>query len=246
MKHTIDISNQVMKTIKQQQVTIRSKYFVLAERVGLGGVFGLSILLAVFFLNLAFYSLKTTNALEYLSFGSLGAQAFLESFPFEWLLITIVFLIPIHFIMKKYDFSYKHPITIISLVLLTFVSVSAISLAYSNVNERLAMTDLQPLYMRKGMGKNGIIGKIKTVQDHGLLIETLDNKIVTVNFTQETHFPTGIDFHVGEYVRVVGDYSQGEFTARGIRKSISSDYPQFSLPHFQKGKGQMLLHHNQQ
>ena len=75
--------------------------------MGLGSALLLSALIAVFFINLVLFYAKSTDNLEYLSFGFQGALAFLESFPYLWMLLGILFIFIACYLIKKYDISYK-------------------------------------------------------------------------------------------------------------------------------------------
>ena len=110
------IENQIMKKIEKSK--IKSKYFVLTEKIGLGGGLIFSILLSIFFLNLFLFYIKSIDNLEYLSFGKNGILAFLESFPYHWLLIFIIALFIAGYLITKYDISYKKPFIYIAIALI--------------------------------------------------------------------------------------------------------------------------------
>jgi len=80
----IHLETKIMKKIKDEKINFRSKYVFLARKLGFGGGLALSLLLAILFLNLAFFTMKISGSLEFLSFGMIGILAFLESFPYHW------------------------------------------------------------------------------------------------------------------------------------------------------------------
>ena len=65
----VHLETKIMKKIKDDKISFRSKYVFLAQKLGLGGGFALSLVLAILFLNLAFFTMKASGTLEFLSFG---------------------------------------------------------------------------------------------------------------------------------------------------------------------------------
>ena len=91
-KKTESLEKKVMEKIKTGKVSLRSKYIFLAEKLGFSSVLIFSVLLSILFLSLVLFYFKSTDNLIYLSFGSRGLFAFLESFPI-WLVIIFTALI---------------------------------------------------------------------------------------------------------------------------------------------------------
>ena len=76
------IEEKVMAEIKSGKVKLRSRYVFLAEKLGIGSAFIFSVFLAVLFFTLVLFYLQASDNLGYLSFGSRGMFAFLETFPY--------------------------------------------------------------------------------------------------------------------------------------------------------------------
>jgi hypothetical protein len=227
MANKNDISNLVLQKIAKEKISIRSKYLVLAEKLGLSGGLALTIIASIIFVNFILYWLKSSDNLEFLSFGNQGILAFLQSFPY--LLVTggIVFLVLASLLLKKFDISYKKPyrILVVCLVLLTFF-ISGI-MAISGANEKLEQAIIHgrlrslkpfiPLPPRKGiMGRNGLIGEIMEIEKNYFTIQAGEKK-VKINFDQNTHFPMGSDFSIGDKIGSIGKFENDEFEAIGIR-----------------------------
>ena len=219
-----DLSAVIMEKIEKEGIKIRSKYLVLAEKLGLGSSLVLSIIISALFVNLILYWLKSSQNLDFLSFGSLGFLAFLESFPYLWLVAVVVFLIIASLILKKYDISYQKPYTWLVLTILFLAFMVGGVVAVSGINEKLAQQvskgrffPLKPFY-QKGYGlkkKNGIVGKIIKVEKSSLLVDVAGQSVKVI-FDQQTRFPHGQDFHLGDWIRVVGKYQGNDFYAQGI------------------------------
>ena len=50
----VNLEARIMKKIKDDKISFRSKYVFLAQKLGLGGGFALSLVLAILFLNSIF------------------------------------------------------------------------------------------------------------------------------------------------------------------------------------------------
>jgi len=240
-KEKFDISKQVMETIRKENISIRSKYLIVAEKVGLGGVFGFTLLLSIFFLNLLLYSFKVTDRLEYLAFGQPGLEVLLQTFPYHWLLLAILFLALAGWLLKRYDISYRKPLSLLIAGLLALTTLGGIAFAYSSLNERLENThQLRPLYgTRQGMGRKGILGTVIEARQGIIQIETSSNQRLDIYYDNSTHFPTGKDFNPGERIKVMGEEINGRFEAWGIRHTTSAGLPGMrsnSSPH-EGGRG---------
>lgn len=221
----IDLEAKVMKRIKDEKISFRSKYVFLAKKLGLGGGFILSLVLAILFFNLTFFTMKVTGNLEFLSFGRMGILAFLESFPYHWILIGLLFFLVSSTILFRYDISYKNPFKAILAVLFGIVFVVGILLVVSGINEAIeekVVPDRTPilcfLYRRMEVAcNNGLVGEVIEIRSSGLLVETREGKRVFIQFTENILLPMGSDFKIGDLIRTVGKWDGDDFHAYVLR-----------------------------
>ena len=220
----IDIEAKVMKRIKDEKISFRSKYVFLAKKLGLGGGFILSLVLAVLFFNLTFFTMKVSGNLEFLSFGRMGILAFLESFPYHWILIGLLFFLVSSTILSRYDISYKKPFKAILAVLFGIVFVLGILLAVSGTNEVIeekVVPGRTPilcfLYKRMKVAcNNGLVGEVIQIRSDGIVVETGDKRKVFVELTEDTLLPEGSDPKIGERICVVGKWDKENFRASAL------------------------------
>jgi len=223
----IDLEAKVMKRIKDEKISFRSKYIFLAKKLGLGGGFILSLVLAILFFNLTFFTMKVSGNLEFLSFGRMGILAFLQSFPYHWILIGLLFFLVSSTILSRYDISYKNPFKAILAVLFGIVFVVGILLAVSGINEVIeekVVPDRTPilcfLYRRMGVACNtGLVGDVIEIRSDGLVVETGDKRKVFVELTEDTLLPEGSDPKIGECICVVGKWDKENFRASALHTS---------------------------
>ncbi len=214
----------IMSKIRSGKVKLRSKYIFLAEKLGMESAFTLSVVLSILFANLFFFYLKSTDNLEYLSFGSEGIYAFLESFPYLLVATFIVFILAAGYLLSKADFSYKKPFKYFALSLITFVFVSGVVLAYSGLSEKIeeeAFNEGPSSFIIKpflGRGvelrKTGLAGRIFEISDDYFVIETsngfqkVDIKDLQSDISQ---------FASGQFIIIIGERKEDVFVAHRIR-----------------------------
>jgi len=220
----VHLETKVMKKIKDEKINFRSRYIFLAKKLGLGGGLTLSLILAALFLNLAFFSMRVSGSLEFLSFGRIGILAFLESFPYHWILIGLAFFTIASAILSRYDLSYKKPFKLILSVLIVLILIAGIALAISGLNEAMEekvaqgkVPLLQSFYRRREIWKNGLVGTAMEIKKDGIVIETSEKKRVFIELTEDTLLPDGPDFKIGDRIRAVGEWSKENFQAHALR-----------------------------
>jgi hypothetical protein len=129
------LENSIMGKIKSGQVKLKSKYVFLAEKLGLGTAFTLSVLLSILFFNLILFYLKETDNLKYLSFGKFGVFAFLESFPYLLVIVFIVLIVLSGYLLTRSDVSYKKPFGYLAIGMIAIIMVLGGILTYTNLGQ---------------------------------------------------------------------------------------------------------------
>jgi hypothetical protein len=214
----------IMSRIRSGKVKLRSRYIFLAEKLGMESAFALSVILSILFANLFFFYLKSTDNIEYLSFGSDGIYAFLESFPYLLIIAFIIFILVSGYLLSKTDFSYKKPFKFFLLSLLTFVFVSGGVLAYTDLSERIeeeafnegSSSFIMKPFLRRGveLRKTGLSGKILEISRDYFVIETPNGfqKVDIKNLGSEIG-----QFSNGQFIIIIGERKEDVFAARRIR-----------------------------
>lgn len=222
----VNLEEKILRRIKEDNITLRSRYVFIAKKLGLGGGFVLSLILAVLFFNIAFFSLRNSGNLEFLSFGQLGLLAFLESLPYEWVIVAVLFFVGAGVLLSRYDIAYKKPFKILVAILVVLVLAGATILTISEVNEKLeeeAVEGRNPVLglfygRRKGVWRHGLIGEIIHIQGETLTIRTPENKQITVEMVEEESSPSRADFEIGEWIRAVGQRKGDSLQAFAVRR----------------------------
>jgi len=219
------LEKKVMEEIKSGRVKLRSRYVFLAEKLGLGSALVLSVILAVLFFNLVLFYLKASGGLGYLSFGSIGVFAFLESFPYFLVITFIIFIVLAAVLIKKSELIYKKPFGYVAMGLILLIFFSGGILTFTNVAQRIenasyrrhpAGAFFRPFLHRDlGGEQRGIMGRVVEVGTDYITVETpFGIKKMDI---QNARFPMHESFRPGIFIKAVGDNNDDFFKARDIR-----------------------------
>lgn len=222
------LENSIMGKIKTGQVKLRSRYVFLAEKMGLGTAFALTVLLSVLFFNLILFYLKETDNLKYLSFGKFGIFAFLESFPYL-LVIAFIFLIVLSgYLITRSDVSYKKPFGYLAVGLALFIMVFGGVLTFTNLAqgfERQARMGngavnmfLKPL---TEMRDRGVAGMVFEKGDDYMIIET-PHGLRNIGLENVEEVP---EIGEGQFIIAVGNRDGFDFSVEKIKVMSKEEMP---------------------
>jgi len=222
------LENSIMGKIKKGQIKIRSKYVFIAEKIGLGTAFALSVLLSVLLFNLILFYLKETDNLKYLSFGKFGVFAFLESFPYLLVIAFVLLIVLSGYLITKSDVSYKKPFGYLAAGLVVFIMVLGGFLTYTNLAHSFEIQArggnvpirmfLKPL---NDIRNNGIAGIVFEKGDNYLILETPYGlrRVGTGNIEEIPQIDNG------QFVIAVGAQEGHDFSAEQIKIVDRQDLP---------------------
>lgn len=215
------LEEKILAEIKSGQLKLRSKYVFLAEKLGLGSAFALSLLLAALFFSLSLFYLKASDNLIYLSFGSRGLFAFLESFPYLLVVVLVIFILLAGFILKKSEVAYRNHFSFLAIALLVFVVLSGIALSLTDINRRIqhgAMGRPVMMSMFRPMGDEGfrgLAGRVLEIGDGFVAVQTPCRKINLLS-RGVPDFAI-IEIQPGNFIVAVGERRGDQFIAERIR-----------------------------
>lgn len=224
------LEEKIMDQIKKGKIKVRSKYVFLAEKLGIGSAFVLSFILAILFFNLILFYLKTSDNLKYLSFGSFGFLAFLDSFPYLLVVSFIILLVIIIFIFSKTRFSYKKSFrdSVIAIILLILIGGGV--LAYTdfskNIEENSFNRGLGSVFrpfLQRGMEMRdrGMAGRIYQVAENYLIVETPHGQQkISLEVIKEKQ-----NFKKGDFIISIGERRGDLFIAFDIKVLDPSEMP---------------------
>jgi hypothetical protein len=219
------LENSIMGKIKSGQVKLKSKYVFLAEKLGLGTAFTLSVLLSILFFNLILFYLKETDNLKYLSFGKFGIFAFLESFPYLLVIVFIILIVLSGYLLTRSDVSYKKPFGCLAIGMIAIIMVLGGVLTYTNLGQNFerearrgnesVRVFFKPLIDDRN---NGVAGVVFEQGEDYLILQTpqglrrVDTKDVS-NIKKD------------QFVIAVGSGDKSSFKATRIKVANKEDMP---------------------
>ncbi|MFA5128002.1 MAG: hypothetical protein WC457_03300 [Patescibacteria group bacterium] len=233
-KNKINIEDKVMSEIKSGRIKLRSKYIFLAEKLGLGSAFALSVLLGVLFFTLVLFYLRASDNLRYLSFGSRGLFAFLQSFPYALVLAFIVMIFVAGVIIKKSGAFYHKPFGRIAVGLIGLILIVGVALTFTNIAEHIERRAFdgsnpdgmlfRPLF-GAGFSKHdgGLAGKIVDISGKYIEVQT-PFEVVKVDLSKLEEIPKG-EIKKGVFIVAIGERKDNIFEPVNIQVMEGDDMP---------------------
>jgi hypothetical protein len=125
-----NIRKEILRKIKNEEVAMKPKWwFVLKESLLRGGWIVL-FLTGVLLMSLTVYFVKRLNPTELWEFGSLGAEVFIQDFPYWFVAGVIIIFLSNVMLLSKIGENYKRNIRILGawVAVLTIVLTIVFSL----------------------------------------------------------------------------------------------------------------------
>ncbi|MBU0708943.1 hypothetical protein KJ596_04330 [Patescibacteria group bacterium] len=223
-----DITKKVMDEIQEKGVVMRPRWYFIGGSILLVVGLTFSFVIAVFLVNIISLRLRIDVPFEFLRFGRSGLGPFLLMLPWPFLLVAVIAILTGLYLLKKYDFSYKHNFLIIAVITIISVFFSGVILDWIGTNQLLA--DFRPVrgfYREVLPGRDWVAGEVLEVDDNQIRIETLQGETVTILWDTAIIFPTGHVFKLGQHVRAFGEPKDGVLQAKGITTSRFLKRPTF-------------------
>ena len=233
------IKAKILAAIESGKVTMRPRWhFVLQATLVICGL--VIVLLALLFLtSFIIFSLRQTGVWFTPSFGYRGIGLFLTSLP--WLLIglTIVFIVILEILVKKYSFAYRQPLLYSALGLVLIVTLGGIAVARTPFHSGIMRQArehhfpiAEPFYGDLGMMKpSGVhAGNIEEVTEGGFVLNSRRGESINIIVTPDTQLPSGYDLLEGDMVVVIGERDDDTVQALGIREIEAM--PGEFMPHY--------------
>ncbi len=103
---TIDCKMAVMDQINDGRLTMRSRWFVMTEYLGLRTTWVLLVLTAVVLVNLTLYMISQSPERIFMEFGSSSTGVILQNLPYGWMAFAASLLIAAVVLMRSFSFTH--------------------------------------------------------------------------------------------------------------------------------------------
>lgn len=120
------IKEEIMRKIKNGDLSMRSRWVYVAQKIGLKSGLALSLLISAFLINLFLFYIKTNNLLQQLHMGDAFYQKLFHNLPYTLIMLILFSFVVINYLVKKTDFFYRipKPITIILFLAIILLAVT--------------------------------------------------------------------------------------------------------------------------
>lgn len=223
-KAKINISKKINERLKENKVKMRSKWFFVAEKLGLESSFVLSALLAIIFISLAFYVMQQNGVFEFAEFGPGGWRIILENIPYDLVALAVIFFLIANYIIKQFDFSYKHPFYLFSCGSLLVIGFLAFAVFWTGVGQAVFNNPppkLASFYQKKitysPKGQKAVIGRVVGSGSNVIVLQTPQNKIIRIHLKKPIESPFEQSFSQGQIIKIIGQKEGDQFKAQLIR-----------------------------
>jgi hypothetical protein len=230
MSKETEIKANVFEKIRTGEISMRRRTYFVARFVLLGTLSVAALILAMFVLSFAFFSIHESGERILLGFGQQGFLAFIALFPWWSLLLAMLLILLLDHLLRYFKFGYRVSILEIFLIALVTVMVAGILINFTPLHATLlnsadndALPVLGPLYeqVHDSHQAQGVYrGSISSLQGNEFIIVHNDNDKDTDDGTSTIIVPPGFDtntLQVGERVYIAGKLIRGVVHAYGIQ-----------------------------
>lgn len=227
-----NMKEEVLSAIHEGRLKMRPRWqFVLG-----GVLFGVGVMLVclilVYLISLSLFAMQQGGSWFVPEFGLRGVWAFLRTLPFILILLTILFIVILEVMVRKYSFAYRKPLLYSALAIILVVLIGgALAAPLHRELFRSARDDNSPVLgnIYRGLGPQHLSdirrGEVVASTTDGFLMEDVFRGTSTVVITSQTRLPLGADFAPGDTVVVFGDMNpSGTIKAYGIREVGDTDF----------------------
>ena len=233
------IKENIIKAIQAGKVNMKPRWhFVLQTVLLIAGTI-LAALALLYLVSFIIFVLHQTGSWFVAGFGMHGITEFLMSFPWIIALITLIFLIILEILVRKYSFGYRKPLLITSAAVLVLVVGGGFVVANTSFHRGLFdSAEEERLPFGGGFYKefgtphrdNVAIGSITNINDNSLILSDRRNMVFIVNITDDIDYLDD-NLQVGDSVVVFGNRNRdGSITAVDIRRVDGTEPP--PPPHY--------------
>jgi hypothetical protein len=229
------IRDNILKSIEAGTVTMKPKWHFVLQAVLLVAGIVLAVLALLYLISFIIFILHQTGAWFVPGFGLSGVNEFLISFPWLIVLVAIIFIVLLEILVRRYSFGYQKPLLYTTVGILALVTVGGFVVAATPLHRSLFdSARLEHLPIGGGFYKqfgtphrnNVAIGSITEIEDDtGYLIQDRRDMIFEIIYGNDTDFPDGQDFQVGDSIAVFGNRNANTIQAVGIKKVTGTEPP---------------------
>lgn len=221
------MSDRLLEHIEKGDIAMKPKWhFALRSAALIVGTV-LSVLAVMYIASFIIFMLHESGAWFVPGFGLRGLGAFILSLPWLLVVLSLLFIILIEILIRKFEFGYGKPLIYSAAGLIVFIFIGAVIVSQTSLHEglmeRADRNDLPfagSMYRTFGRPKPGNIatGMVIELTEDGFKLQEPGERITKVIVVPETNVTFEDDILLEDILTVFGKRDQDTITARGIRK----------------------------
>ena len=230
--HKKQIRDQVLEAIKSGRVAMRPRWrFVLKAVLGvLGGA--LLFLALLYLVSFIIFALRRTGVWFVPIFGARGWFVFLVSLPWILIIFSLIFIVVLEILVRRYSFAYRRPLLYSALGIIFLVLLGGVIVASTPFHGRVfryAVGNRTPFagdfYRGFGMPhfQDTYPGTITEVASTSFMMQDPQGEVLKIFISQKTRLPLGMDLEAGDAVVVFGPREGDTINAFGMRE-VDEDF----------------------
>ena len=222
------IKDKILAAIDTGKVKMRPRWhFILQTSLIIVGVALISLTL-LFLISFIIFSLRNTGVWFAPSFGYRGIGVFLTSLPWLLIVLTVIFVVLLEILVKKYSFAYRQPLLYSALALVLIVTIGGVAIAQTPFHRGVMRQTFErhlpvaETFYRGGGGMTGLglmhAGSIEEITANGFILSSRRGEDLNIITSPKTQFPAGYDLIEGDLIVVMGERSDDTVQAFGVRE----------------------------
>lgn len=219
------IKERVLEDIQSGKIIMRPRWHFILKATLLATGIILAFLTLLYLISFIIFSLRQTGLFFVPIFGSRGWFSFFRSLPWVLVSFSLLFIIVLEILVRRYSFAHRRPLLYSILGILVLVLVGGTFAApwqerfFGSIKDS-DIPIIGPFYRNFGMEyfddvHRGIV--VAVAPDGSFVLQEMRGATSTVFITQDTLFPSRTSFQIGDIVVVLGDEMHHQIQAFGIQ-----------------------------
>lgn len=216
-----NLKEKILEKIKKGEIKMRPRIYFIIETLLLLALIFLIVTLIIFLISFILFSLKMSGMWYLPRFGFMGIGIYLKSMPWLLIAISLILILILEILAKKFSFVWKRPI-FYSLIIIILISLLGVFLVEKiSFHPRMFLESRQrdshfmsPIYRDSNL-KDIHRGVVEEILEDGFIILNINNDFLKVSINRDTRIIQKIEEKdtvvvfgkkEGEIIKAIGVY----------------------------------------
>lgn len=224
------IGDRIIAVIRSGKAKMRPRWYFILQSALITTAVVIVFIILVYIVSFSFFVLHQNGAWFVPVFGFAGWFAFLNSLPWILVLLSIVFILLLFLLIRRYHFGYHWPLVYSLLAILFVIIGGCLLVIQTSLYEQIFDPEVPQQFPLIGAydplmnisSDNIRRGKIIGITSDGFVLRDIYGRLLPIVVTPHTtNFPFGANFKMGDIVVVFGEWSaSGTIQAVGVEKLV--------------------------